>query len=95
VDQLTKERMIRNEEIFREANQRIREAAEEIGLDGAAPFVCECSDQSCSEVILVSLEEYEAVRRDEDRFIHAPGHLSEIETVVEEADGYVVVEKAA
>ena len=93
------ERVGKNEALFREVNERIRDVSGEfIAFDGDAPlqFVCECSEEGCNEAVVLTLPEYEAVRADPTHFIVAPGHLWEPhdERVVKEAASYVVVEKA-
>jgi hypothetical protein len=59
------------------------------------PFICECDDTACTQVLLIPLERYQEVRNNPEHFIHAPGHLGPIERVVEEDDAFVVVEKDA
>ena len=58
-------------------------------------FRCECGKTSgCEGRVLMTLEEYERVRRQRDRFAVVPGHESaEIEHVVEQDERYVVVDK--
>ena len=41
------------------------------------PFICECSDQECMEIVRLDLEEYEEVREHPRRFFTAPGHAAE------------------
>ena len=94
----TSERVGKNEALFREVNERIRDVSGEVVVfDGEAPFqfVCECSDEGCNEAVVLTLTEYEAVRADATHFIVAPGHVWEPddERVVNEAESYVVVEK--
>lgn len=48
----------------------------------------------CDDRVLMTLDEYERVRGQRDRFAVVPGHESdEIERVVETADRYVIVDK--
>jgi hypothetical protein len=57
-------------------------------------FYCECADPHCFDRVYLTAPEYEAIRADSSRFAVVPGHVyPEAETVVEEADGYDVVEK--
>jgi hypothetical protein len=84
---------VRTEYIFRQANERIRQAAEEQDLDMRVPFICECPNPGCSQVILISLDEYRAVRADPSYFINKTGHEST--GVLERHDGYVVVDVLA
>jgi hypothetical protein len=84
-----------NEVLFREVNERLRELGEGFSIVAEqAEFVCECGSTSCTEQIQMTLAEYEAVRSDPKRFFVRPGHeIAEYEKVVQEADGYNVVEK--
>lgn len=88
-------RLGENEAIYREVNERVRDLQERFGADGdRVGFVCECSRLACSERIDLTVAEYEAVRTEPTRFALKPGHeLLEVESVVEEHDGYLVVEK--
>jgi hypothetical protein len=57
-------------------------------------FLCECSNLDCTEIVYVDLGTYEDVRRNDRRFFVRTGHdIPEIERVVAEGHGYVVVEK--
>src|SRR3954468_14706361 len=38
------------------------------------PFICECAEERCSELVRLTLEEYEQVRANPRWFINAPGH---------------------
>jgi len=89
------ERLAQNEAFFRSLNERIREAAGEQGSDGHVyEFVCECADTACVERVRLTIDQYEEVRASGTRFILAEGHdIAKIETVVDRADGHVVVEK--
>jgi hypothetical protein len=94
--QLTAERVARNQAAFREANERIEEAALEYSINGGLPFICECSDPSCVEILRLQLSEYEAVRATPTHFISAPGHhraAGSWAAVVEQREGYEIVEK--
>jgi hypothetical protein len=94
-DRETLERIARNEATFREANERIEEAAEEHALEtGPIPFICECADPSCAMPVQLTLEEYRAVRTGDRRFVVAPGHEESTATeVVERHAGFLVLEK--
>lgn len=92
------EKIARNNSSFRDANERIEEAAVEQGLqDGRPiPFICECSDPRCTTVISLTLAEYRRVRRNPRWFAHAVGHEEAIAGTllpVERHDRYVLVEK--
>lgn len=98
VRELTKERIAINQSRFREANERIELAADRMGIMGPIPFICECADPECVEIVRQSLEAYEEIRHDERLFFCAPGHeriaVEEGAGVVTgRGDGYVLVEK--
>jgi hypothetical protein len=96
MDRLMAQRIARNDATFREANERISAAAEVYGVDMPIPFICECADPRCSEIVRLELEEYEEIRADPRRFLNVPGHEKAAQgaaVVVAERDGYVIVEK--
>jgi hypothetical protein len=83
-----------NESTFREANERLEQRAGELLLGaGRTPYLCECENQRCTKVILLTREEYEAVRAEPRTFALALGHQSPDDHVRRELAGYVVVEK--
>ena len=66
------------------------------GIETPIPFICECSDPSCSGIIRLSLDEYEEVRANSRHFVNIPGHEAAsmgAAVVVERRDGYSIVEK--
>ncbi len=94
--ELVAERVARNDATFREANERIRRAAEEYEMKHAVPFICECAAEDCSEIVQLSLAEYGEIRSDPRRFFNAHGHQSAARgaaRVVSAKADYVVVEK--
>jgi hypothetical protein len=97
MDRQTEERIAYNDATFREANERVRAAADELGLgDGLLPFICECADPSCTDVVLLDRDAYTGIRADPRHFMNVPGHervaLGAIR-VVETHRAYIVVEK--
>lgn len=68
------ERVGRNDAIFREANERISDSAEAEEMTEEIPFLCECADESCTEIVRLSADEYEYVRSNATDFLNAPGH---------------------
>jgi hypothetical protein len=58
-------------------------------------LVSECSDPSCHEVVLLSRDEYEFIRRVPIRLIVRPDHvqLDSERVVIEEPERFAVVEK--
>jgi hypothetical protein len=85
----------RNESVFRDVNERVADLSQLFGaLQPTGEFVCECADERCTEFVVLPLAAYEAVRAHSTRFIVRPGHeVLDVETVVEEHPGYLVVEK--
>jgi hypothetical protein len=92
------ERVAFNDAIFRKANEEIRDRAEAVLEDGQdrLPVICECAEETCSEVLRVPLREYERVRSNPRLFFNAPGHDAaggRWAQVVERHEDYVVIEK--
>jgi len=95
---LTNERIAENQASFRDANEKIEAAADSMELLGRVPFICECADPTCMEIVRLNLEEYENVRQHPARFYTAPGHsalavAAAAALVAEECDGYTLVDK--
>jgi hypothetical protein len=84
-----------NEAVFREVNERLRELGEGFSLvSETADFVCECAQADCTARVRMSLDAYEQIRSDPKRFFVIKGHESpEYELILEEREGYLVVEK--
>jgi hypothetical protein len=98
------ERTARNEALIREVNERIEQmdkaaAATSVEREEETffEFLCECGDDgdlSCVEHVQMTIEEYESVRSQDDRFAVYPGHEQELlERVVARNERFVVVEK--
>ena len=95
-----RERQAKNEIVFRSINERIEDLGEELlGQErGERPydFVCECHNTECTERIVLTVAEYEAVRESGRRFVVAPSpeHVNmTIENVIDMSSRYWVVEK--
>lgn len=75
-------------ELTRLRNGRISTAARQHRFDPevAVPFICECSDERCDELVRLSLVEYTRLRRACD-FLVAPGHQIDDATIVRVKDG--------
>lgn len=88
-------RIGRNEVLFREVNERLRELGESFSVvTEEAEFVCECGNRSCSEQVRMPLQAYEEIRSDPKRFFAVMGHEEpEYAKVLSEREGYVIVEK--
>ena len=87
-------RVTQNEVLFRDVNEQIA-SLNQLGAQlDTFGVVCECGYASCGDVINVHRTVYESVRAQSDRFIVIRGHLiSQVENVVEQHDGFVVVDK--
>ena len=93
------DRQARNEALMRTVNEELA-AIDERATGWAEPeqqfeFQCECGEgYRCEGLMLMTLQEYEQVRSQRDRFAVVPGHENgQIEDVVEQADRYVIVDK--
>jgi hypothetical protein len=89
------ERIGRNEVLFREINERLKEMQETFDVPSErAEFVCECGDADCTKQITMSIADYERLRADATTFAVVPGHeVPDVETVLERREGYLVVRK--
>lgn len=87
-------RIVRNEELFREVNARIAALEDRLILAGEPlPLICECANTGCATVIEVEQETFRALRNSPLRFLVAPGHEADNETVVGGGAAYLIVEK--
>jgi hypothetical protein len=94
--ELTAARVARNDARFRESNEAIERTAERFGFEGLIPFICECADRTCTDLVRVSLAEYEQVRANPTWFINAPGHQVNAQgwaVPVAENERFLTVEK--
>jgi hypothetical protein len=98
------ERAARNEALIREVNERIEKVDKAAEEGSFAPeetffeFLCECGgdddELSCVEHVQMTVEEYESVRSQDDRFAVYPGHeQEELESVTARNERFVVVDK--
>src|SRR5215207_1498101 len=97
-------RQARNEALIREVNERIEQLDKAAEATRIAPeetlfeFLCECGgddgDITCVEHVQMTIEEYEQVRSQDDRFAVYPGHeQEELEWVVARNERFLVVDK--
>ena len=85
---------LETEQTFRGANMSIMDVAAELDVGGRVPFLCECSDTRCRELIRMPWAEFEALHRHGKLYVVVPGHeLLEVEQLVVESATYNVVEK--
>jgi len=85
--------LIRTETLFRELNDAVQVY---FRADGKtySEFVCECSDVTCVDQLLLTRTEYTDVRAHPTRFFVVAGHeRDDLERVVELNDRFLVVQK--
>ncbi len=83
-------RVGQNQALFREVNERINAIKETRAVwVSISEWVCECADETCTERIDMSPEEYEELRSNPVHFAVAPAEMhvfSEAEWVVEKRE---------
>jgi hypothetical protein len=83
-----------NEATIRDVNEGIERGQWPGEEDTPVGFRCECAQLGCNQLIELTVREYEELRANPRHFVLVPGHqLPGVETVVEQASGYVIVEK--
>jgi hypothetical protein len=86
-------RVGRNEVLFREVNERIKDLSPGAGTE-AVDFLCECADRGCTRPVSLTVPEYEAVRAEAEQFLVLPGHEElSAERVVLHGERFFVVAK--
>jgi hypothetical protein len=79
---------------FRDVNEQLEAKADELGFGARpTPYLCECEDTRCTDVIGLTRAEYEEVRAHSRRFVLVPGHQQSDARLVQEAPRFTVVEK--
>jgi hypothetical protein len=87
------ERIAKNETLWREVNERIRDVTK---YDGDIEFLCECGDPTCAQPIAMTIRAYEEIRAEPTHFLVVPGHVvPDVETVVDTNERYTIVAKRA
>ena len=90
------ERVSRNEAVYRAVNREIEHTSEELG-EGPHDWlevICECGQDGCSELLNLTVQEYDEAHAQRDRFVVVPGHEDgQIEHVVRRTERYLVVDK--
>jgi hypothetical protein len=87
------ERVALTEAAFRIANERMA-AWEETPADEPSLYFCECGMLECREKLSLTVAQYEQVRAKPERFFVLPGHeIEDVEDVIGEEDGFLVIEK--
>jgi hypothetical protein len=97
MSETTEGRIVKNNRTFREANEHIRVKAEEYDAPlERIPFLCECPQAGCVEIVRLTMSEYADVRSNPRRYFTAPGHETEeqdVARVVDHRDAFTIVEK--
>jgi hypothetical protein len=90
-----KVRAARNQTLFRAVNEQLRSGEPLLEAAGTMHVVtCECADLGCIETLEIAREQYAHVREDPRHFVVLVDHvIPEVERVVEEHPGFIVVEK--
>lgn len=89
------DRVARDDAMFRDANERIKKSAAAAEIE-RVPFICECADARCTQIVRLTIAEYETIRSDPTHFLNVPGHEATggpHVRVVANGNGFVVVEK--
>ena len=80
--------------VYRDVNERIREAWRSFDFQGPMQLFCECSRPSCLAPIEIEPERYDAVRTGETRWIVAPSHAPpEAHVITRSPECWVVEER--
>ena len=91
---LRQERLILNEKRVRRANELVDEGRSDEPRGRKELFLCECSNDDCSATLVLYWNEYRAIRAHGDRFVIRLGHeTADVDRVIEQHDGYLVVDK--
>ena len=86
------ERVREVREMFARANEQIRASAEKYDVQDNVPFLCECSDVTCTRSVRLSLAKYREARAWSDAFLLLPGHDDpRLERIAAQGDGYVLI----
>ncbi|HXH89439.1 MAG TPA: hypothetical protein VNI55_12635 [Gaiellaceae bacterium] len=85
-----------HQSLRREVNEQIRRLHDEFHATGELDVFCECGRRSCASRFVMSVGDYEFVRRQPLQYLVLEGHdVLRSERVVSERRGFVVVEKSA
>jgi hypothetical protein len=86
-----------NQALFRAVNERVSDLNKAHGLwVTVSDWICECADETCTERIELTAQQYERVRRNRTYFVVAPSAelvVFDEERVVEQNERYWVVSK--
>ena len=89
----------RNQSLFRDVNERVNDVNKAHGLwVTLSDWICECADETCTQSIELTPQQYEEVRADPTHFVVAPSAehvVSDAERIIEQHPRYWVVSKVA
>ena len=96
-DLMPTRRRERNQQLFREVNERIHELGADFDVSGPRDlgFVCECGEAKCTETLWLTLSEYAQVPRTGAYFIVKPGHERNSHRILKRTAQYILVEDPA
>lgn len=68
-----------------------------MGLVGPVPFICECADSACMDIVRLDTLRYESVRHHPRRFFTVPGHQAaalgdDMAVVIDEFAEYTLID---
>ena len=84
---------MRTEDIFRRANEEIADLALRHGWRFPVPILCECADSHCFARLELTLEVYEGVRSNRQRYLTAPGHEIPEAVAIDQTGTFALAEK--
>ena len=88
------EQAAKNESTFRKANEELEQKAAEFGFEEErTPYLCECEEERCTNLVGLTRTEYEAVRANPKSFVLVPGHQETDDIVLREEAAFIVIEK--
>jgi hypothetical protein len=91
IERVPQEERIRQTEVFFRA---LNEEILRVGTDSGFDVVCECGNPLCTQRMSISPSTLHALYSQPNLFLVLPGHeIPEVESVVDEIDGYLVVQK--
>jgi hypothetical protein len=86
----------RNQDVFRRANERLLDAVRDrVDRRRRIPFLCECLDPSCRSTVELTIEQFQTLAQEPNRFAIVTGHpRMDGERVITTCDDISIVEKS-
>jgi anti-anti-sigma factor len=91
-----KQRIAKNEQAFRDYNDRrlAHESVDATDDEEPIPFICECGDKDCFQALVITAAEFTEAHSAPNRFIVKSGHVyQDVERIIAEKATFAVVEK--